>query len=56
MSERNARGEPLTVLDQVLLDDGTYRYRDRETGREYTATEARALNVPSRVEYLRSRR
>lgn len=37
------------VLDQVLLDDDTFRYRDRATGREYTAAEARALTVPHRV-------
>lgn len=55
VSELNARGEPIMVLDQILVGD-EYRYRDRETGREYTATEARNLRVPNRVEYLRGRR
>ena len=55
VSELNARGEPIMVLDQILVGD-EYRYRDRETGREYAATEARNLRVPNRVEYLRGRR
>lgn len=54
MIERNARGETIMVLDQIRVGD-EYRYRDRATGREYTAIEARNLKVPSRVEYLRGR-
>ena len=52
----NAGNRPMMVLDQILLDNNEFRYRDRATGREYTALEARSLNVPSRIEYLRGRR
>lgn len=57
MSEVNASGLPLMVLDQILLADNTYRYRDRDTGREYTAIEAGALKSPHRVvQHLGGRR
>lgn len=53
--EVNARGEPIMVLEQIRVGD-EYRYRDKATGRVYTAVEARNLKVPSRVEYLRGQR
>ena len=46
----------MMVLDQILLDDNTFRYVDRATGRQYTAIEARAIKGPNRVEYLGGRR
>lgn len=56
MIEVNARGEPIMVLDQILVDDNTYLYVDRATGRRYTATEARGLKAPNRVLYVGERR
>lgn len=50
--EVNARGEEIMVLEQIRVGD-EYRYRDKATGRVYTAIEARDLKCPSRVEYLR---
>lgn len=54
MSAVNARGEPIMVLEQIREGD-EYRYRDKATGRVYTAVEASDLKVPLRVEYLRGR-
>ncbi len=51
----NASGSPLMVLEQILVDN-EYRYRDRSTGRVYTAVEARDIKVPHRVDYIGGRR
>jgi hypothetical protein len=39
------------TIKQIVVGN-EYRYRDEQTGREYTADEARSLAVPINVVYL----
>lgn len=43
----------MRILQQMRVGD-EYKYRDLQTGRVYTAVEARQLTGPTTVRYLKS--